>query len=670
MTLIALLWCIAAWLGLSVFAVVVARTAIVGTIVYAACLAIGMLGLSAGLEHLIAATAPAETIILPLGLPWLGANFRLDNLSAFFVLVVDLGAATASLYALGYGRHESEQHRVLPFYPAFLAAMNLVVLADDAFTFLVSWELMSLVSWALVVAHHHDRENIRAGYVYLLMASFGTVALLLAFGLLAGPEGSYAFAELRLHPPSETLAAAVLALTIVGTGSKAGLIPLHVWLPLAHPAAPSHVSALMSGVMTKVAVYAFIRIVFTFLGPPQWWWALPVLIAGAASAVIGVLYALNQSDLKKLLAYSTIDNIGVIFIGLGLALAFQTNALGAAAALAMAAALLHVFNHALFKSLLFFGAGAVLTSTGERNLERLGGLIHTMPVTAFLFLLASMAICALPPLNGFVSEWLTFQAVLISPQLPQWSLRLIVPAVGAMLALAAALTAACFVKAFGFAFLGRPRSDVAKRAVETDTFSLAGMFSLGALCLFIGILPGFVIDRLAPVTQFLLSARLPVQADVPWLSIIPISEGRSSYNGLLVFLFILISSLGAVLVIHTFASRKVRRSAAWDCGFPDPRPVTQYSADSFVQPLRRVYGTLVFLAREKVQMPTPGEMSPARFTVTMQDLAWRLIYSPIVHAVEFSAERLNVLQFMTIRRYLALVFSALIFLLIVLASWT
>lgn len=670
MTLIALLWCIAAWFVISLFAVIVARGVVGSALVYTACLAVGMVGLSAGLEHLIAATEPAATLTLPLGLPWLGANFRLDNLSAFFILVIDLGAAAASLYALGYGRHETEHHRVLPFYPAFLAAMNLVVLADDAFTFLVSWEFMSLVSWALVVAHHHDRENMRAGYVYLLMASFGTIALLLAFGLLAGPDGSYLFAQLRAQAPSDAIAAAVLALTIIGTGSKAGLVPLHVWLPLAHPAAPSHVSALMSGVMTKVAVYAFVRIVFTFLGTPQWWWALPVMIAGAVSAVIGVLYALNQSDLKKLLAYSTIDNIGVIFIGLGLALAFQANALAAAAALALTASLLHVLNHALFKSLLFFGAGAVLGATGERDLERLGGLIRTMPVTALLFLLASMAICALPPLNGFVSEWLTFQAVLISPQLPQWSLRLLVPAVGAMLALAAALTAACFVKAFGFAFLGRPRSDVAERAVETDAFSLAGMFSLGALCFFIGILPGFAIDRLAPVSQLLIAAHLPVQADVPWLSIIPISESRSSYNGLLVFIFILASSLGAIEVIHRFASRKVRRAPPWDCGFPDPRPITQYSAGSFVQPLRRVYGSLVFLARERVDMPLPGDTSPARITVTMQDLAWRLIYTPIVHAVEYSAERLNVLQFMTIRRYLALVFSALIFLLIVLASWT
>ena len=217
---------------------------------------------------------------LPLGLPWLGAHFRLDALSAFFLAVVNLGAAAASLFALGYGRHEPAPERVLPFYPAFLAGMNLVVLADDAFTFLVSWEFMSLSSWALVMSHHRERDNVYAGYVYLVMASFGTLALLLTFGLLAGPDGGYGFDAMRAAHPSASLAALVLILALIGAGSKAGLVPLHVWLPLAHPAAPSHVSALMSGVMTKVAVYGFVRIVFDLLGPPEWWWSMLVLLLG------------------------------------------------------------------------------------------------------------------------------------------------------------------------------------------------------------------------------------------------------------------------------------------------------------------------------------------------------------------------------------------------------
>ena len=377
--------------------------------------------------------------------------------------MVDLGAASASLFALGYGRHEKTPERVLPFYPAFLAGMTLVVIADDAFTFLVSWEFMSLTSWALVMAHHRIPENVRAGYVYLVMASFGTFALLLAFGLLAGPDGLYAFAQMRAAPPAATVGALALILGLIGAGSKAGIVPLHVWLPLAHPAAPSHVSALMSGVMTKVAVYGFVRIALDLAGTPAWWWSIVVLALGGITAVMGVLYALMQHDLKRLLAYHTVENIGIIFIGLGLALAFKAHGMLFAAALALTAALLHVFNHSLFKSLLFFGAGAVLTATGERDMEHLGGLIHRMPQTAFVFLIGCAAISALPPLNGFVSEWLTFQAILLSPQLPSWGLKLLVPAVGALLALSAALAAACFVKAYGVTFLGRPRT----RAAET-----------------------------------------------------------------------------------------------------------------------------------------------------------------------------------------------------------
>ena len=262
-----------------------------------------------------------------------------------------------------------------------------------------------------------------------------------------------------------------------------------------------------------------------------------MLALGGITAVMGVLYALMQHDLKRLLAYHTVENIGIIFIGLGLALAFKAHGMLFAAALALTAALLHVFNHSLFKSLLFFGAGAVLTATGERDMEHLGGLIHRMPQTAFVFLVGCAAISALPPLNGFVSEWLTFQAILLSPQLPSWGLKLLVPAVGALLALSAALAAACFVKAFGVTFLGRPRTRAAEAATETDRFSLAAMFLLAALCLLAGILPGLFIDALAPVSSALIGARMPVQIGAQWLSIVPIAASRSSYDGLLVFLF-------------------------------------------------------------------------------------------------------------------------------------
>jgi hydrogenase-4 component B len=668
-TLTIVLACAAALLALAPIAVALARSAAATRAIYGSCMIVAAISLAAAAAHLLGAAAPLSAT-LPLGVPWLGAHFRLDALSAFFLAVVDLGALGASLFALGYGEHETAPQRVLPFYPAFLAAMTLVLIADDAFTFLFSWELMSLTSWALVMSHHRVPDNVRAGYIYLIMASFGTLALLLGFGLLAGPDGLYTFEAMRAAHPAATLGALVLILALIGAGSKAGIVPLHVWLPLAHPAAPSHVSALMSGVMTKVAVYGFVRIVFELAGPPAWWWSILVLAVAGVTTVMGVLYALMQHDLKRLLAYHTVENIGIIFIGLGLALAFKTHGMMFASALALTAALLHVFNHSLFKSLLFFGAGAVLNATGERDMEHLGGLIHRMPQTAFVFLVGCVAISALPPLNGFVSEWLTFQAILLSPQLPSWGLKLLVPAVGALLALSAALAAACFVKAYGVTFLGRARTPAAAAATETDRFSLAAMFLLAALCLIAGILPGLFIDALAPVSSALIGARMPAQIGAQWLSIVPIAASRSSYDGLLVFLFMAVSGTLAATAIHRFASDRLRRAPAWDCGYPDPSPLTQYTAMSFAQPIRRVYGTMVFHAREVTEIPPPGDTRAARLTVTMHDLIWDAVYAPIAAGIGIAADRLNYLQFLTIRQFLSFVFSALVILLLVLAIWS
>lgn len=665
--IVLLLWHLAALLSAVAVALTLGRSSWARVGVYGISFAACSSALAFALVFLLATPFDASQAALPIGLPWIGAHFRLDALAAFFLVVVNLGGAAASLYGLGYGRHETEPLRVLPFFPAFLTGMNLVLLADDAFTFLLCWEFMSLASWALVMTHHRVEENRRAGYVYIVMASFGTLALLLGFGLMAGPQGAYAFDAMRTHPLSPGLAGLVLALILLGTGSKAGLIPLHVWLPLAHPAAPSHVSALMSGVMTKVAIYAFIRIVFDLLGPPAWWWGVPVLIAGGGTAALGVLYALMQNDLKRVLAYSTIENIGLIFVGLGLALTFRGSGMAAAAALALTAALFHVLNHALFKSLLFFGAGAVLTATGERAMEKLGGLLNRMPATGLLFLTGAAAISALPPLNGFASEWLILQAILLSPALSPWVLKLLIPVVGALLALAAALAAACFVRAFGVTFLGRPRSVAAAEAREVDRLSIAAMAVLGLLCLLAGIFPAMIIDALAPAVHMLTGARMPVQMHVAWLSIVPIAESRSSYNGLLVFLFIVASASLIAFMIHRVASNRLRRAPAWDCGFPDASPATQYTAESFAQPIRRVFGGFAFRAKEELYMPAPGEGQPARLTVTLRDLVWEGIYEPIARAIAFLADRLNHLQFLTIRRYLSLVFAALVLLLLILA---
>lgn len=660
-------WTVLALLVLSVAGVAAARFPAGRRLVYGGSLFLCAALLFAGLGGL---SNPVERLALPVGLPWIGTHLRLDALGGFFLLLLGLGGGGASLYALGHGRHEAGPGRVLPFYPAFLAAMALVVVADDAFLFLFAWELMSLTSWALVTAHQGDARHgdERAGFVYLMVATLSGLTLLLAFSLLAGPSGGFAFDTMRGGRPGAPTTAAVFVLALVGAGSKAGLVPLHVWLPLAHPAAPSHVSALMSGVMTKVAVYGFIRIAFGLLAPPAWWAGALVLALGGVTAVLGVLHALMERDLKRLLAYSTVENIGVVFIGLGLALAFRANGYGGGAALAVTAALFHALNHTVFKSLLFFGAGAVLNATGERDLEAMGGLIHRMPRTALACLVGCAAAAALPPLNGFASEWLTFQAVLLRPELPQWGLKLVIPVGGALLALAAALAAACFVRAFGICFLGRPRAEAARVAREADAWSGGAMLGFACLCLIMGILPGAVIDGIAPVAQALTGARVPAQLGDAWLTIAPVTTVRGSYNGLLVFGFITASGLLTAGVVHRL-SRGVRRVPAWDCGFPGAGPATQYSAGSFAQPIRRVFGSVIFRARDAVDMPPPGDGRAARITHTMRDPVWAGLYAPLGRAVEAAADRLNVLQFLTIRRYLGFVFGALVVLLLTLTLW-
>jgi formate hydrogenlyase subunit 3/multisubunit Na+/H+ antiporter MnhD subunit len=607
---------------------------------------------------------------LPLGLPTIGLRLRLDPMAAFFGIVVNGGVLTASLYGLGLDRRTELTRRVEPLFPIFAAAMNLVLVADDAYGFLFSWELMSISSWALVVARHTDPESRRAGLLYAVMAALGTVALLFAFGGLAGPAGGYSFEAIRARPPGPGVAALVLAAALVGCGSKGGLIPLHAWLPLAHPAAPSHVSALMSGVMTKVAIYGFMRIAFDLLGPPAWWWALPPIVLGALTAVLGLLYAVLDRDLKRVLAYSTIENVGVIFVALGLALAFEANAFPAAAAVALTAALLHVLNHSWFKSLLFLGAGAVLHATGRRDLDALGGLIRTMPRTAVLFLVGALSISALPPLNGFVSEWLLFQAVLAGPILPQASLHFAAPAVGAMLALAAALAAACFVRVYGTAFLGRPRSVDAARAHDVAAVQQAAMGVLALLCILGGLLGGPLATVLAPLVKEIAGGALAAGGGPTPLSLVAFDAGRSVYDAPVIALFVAIASLTTLVIVHRVSERRTRRGPAWDCGFPEPSPATQYTASSFSQPLRRVYGTVAFSARETVTMPPPGDRAPARLSVTLVDHAWRVFYAGPARAVLGLALRLNALQFLTIRRYLVLMFAALVILLSIAAVTT
>lgn len=642
-------------------------------VIYLACVLVSaaLAGLAFTTLAAIGAGAPAAVVALPVGLPLGQTLLGWDALGAAFAILVNGVTAVVSAYAIGYGSHEEEQQRVLPFYPAFLAGMNLVLLANDAFSFLVGWEFMSLTSWALVVSRHRDAGNRHAGMVYLAMAFGGTLSLLMFFGLLAGHAGGYGFDQIRAAALPASTGAAALLLALAGTGSKAGLFPLHAWLPLAHPAAPSHVSALMSGVMTKVAVYAFIRFAFDLADPGaagDWLGGLLVML-GAATAVYGVLAALLETDIKRVLAYSTIENIGLVFGALGLTLAFQSKGFAAAAGLGLTTALLHSVNHAAMKSALFMGAGSLIVATGERSLDRYGGLARRMPRTTAAMLVGALAIAALPPLNGFVSEWLLFQAVLASPTLPDWFLRLVVPACGAAFALAAAVAAAVFVRLFGIGFLGRARSASAAQATEVDAFASTAALVAAAACIVLGAWPALAIGPLQIVVAALLDADVINPVSGPWQSLVPLPTSASSYNGLVILVFLAASATCAALALRLLASGALRRAPAWDCGFPDPDPATQYTAASFAQPLKRVFGPALFRAREQVTMPPPGDGQAATIEVEWHDLPWRYLYRPMAQGVLYLADRLNVLQFLTIRRYLLMVFAALVTLLVVVAAW-
>ena len=428
--------------------------------------------------------------VVPLG----GLELAMDPLAGLFLALVGFTTAAASLYAIGYAGDTTHGAGA---YLAFVAAMAVVPLAANAMTFLLAWEVMSLASWMLVLDRRDTADARRAGWVYAVMTHAGLACLLVGMLLLATHTGSLRFADWRAAAPalSPAVRSAAWVFLALGFAGKAGVIPLHVWLPLAHPAAPSHVSALMSGVMIKLGVYGLLRAGLEWAGPGPAWWGGALLLLGAVSAVVGILYALVDADLKRLLAFSSIENVGVILIGVGGAFLFVRAGVESLAALALMAALYHTINHAAFKSLLFLGAGAVLHATGTRNMEAYGGLIKRMPWTAACFLVGAASISALPPLNGFVSEWMTLQALIQSVRLAQPGVNLVFAVGIAALALTAGLAAACFVKAFGITFLAMPRSDAAAHAHEATATMRWAMGALAAACVALGLGATAVVPR-------------------------------------------------------------------------------------------------------------------------------------------------------------------------------
>jgi len=461
--------------------------------------------------------APAEQAVLPLGLPDLPMHVRRDGLTSLFLVLLGAASAGVSVFAAGYFRRGTGTAPGLMClqYHLFLASMGFVLLADDAYAFMVAWESMALSSYFLVTTQHGIPEIRRAGFLYLLLAHLGAIAILLSFGVMQGGSWHFTFDAMRQAHLSPSAAAVAFSLALVGFGAKAGLVPLHVWLPEAHPAAPSPVSALMSGVMLKTAVYGLLRVTFDLLGEPAWWWGLVLLAVGLFSAVYGVVFAAVQSDMKRLLAWSSIENIGIVVTGIGLAIVFHGLGMRALGALALLAALYHCLNHAFIKSLLFLGTGAVLHSTGERNLGRLGGLIHRMPWVAWLTLVGALAMAGLPPLNGFVSEWLLLQAFLFAHEVARSFVNMLLPIGAALVALAAALSAYVMVKFFGVIFLGKPREPKLAQAHDASWLERLGLLWLAGGCLALGLLPTLVVRSLGLVIKQFSGDYLP-DGQAPW----------------------------------------------------------------------------------------------------------------------------------------------------------
>jgi hydrogenase-4 component B len=652
----------AIWLGLGGVSIAATRSVhAITRVIFPAGAAVSFL---LALTGLWAIGAPPTALVLPAGLPDLPFHVRLDALSGFFLLLLGGVSFGISLFSCGYFRHAGHgtQMGVLACqYHLFLASMAIVLLADDAYLFMVAWETMALSSYFLVTTEHHSEHNRRAGFIYLLIAHLGAIGILLSFGVLHGGHGDYTFDALRAAELTPFWSTVAFALAFFGFGAKAGMLPLHAWLPEAHPAAPSPVSALMSGVMLKTAIYGMVRVIYDLIGGIQWEWGLTVMLFGAATSLFGVLFALMQHDLKRLLAYHSVENIGIILIGIGLSMVFIGSGHPVAGALGLIAGLYHTLNHAVFKGLLFLGAGAILRSTGLRNLNEMGGLIRYMPHTALYFLVGALAISALPPLNGFVSEWLTFQASLQAPVLQSSVVRSLVPIVAAVLALSGALTGMCFVKVYGVAFLGQHRHALPQKPRDADAWEKAGMLWLALGCVALGLMPVWLVGQLDLVSQALTGSGLaPDALNGGWLWLVPTASAQASYSPIIFLLVISVVVGVAYLVVRRVYHGRLRRADPWDCGFPEQTARMEDSADGFGQPIRHIFAPVYLIHRE---IPRPDDPQPV-FRQEVEDRHWHWLYLPVARFTEFLSSHIGKLQQGRISVYLLYSFATLIALLV------
>lgn len=601
-------------------------------------------------------------LTIPLGIAGFPFCFQWDSLSAFFLILLNLTTLGISLFASHYFLHIEGRAKSLLFfyYHLFLTSMVWVFLAADAFSFLIAWELMALSSYFLIVSVKPDEETRQAAYLYLVLAHIGALAILASFVFMLQGQSEWTFAAMRqAHIPLYADLAFLFA--FIGFGAKAGLLPLHVWLPEAHPAAPSPVSALLSGVMLKTAIYGLIRVVFDLLSAQHsGWWGILVLTIGLLSALFGVIMAAMQIDMKRLLAYSSIENIGIIVAALGLALLSLFYGQTLLAMLALSAALFHSVSHALFKGLLFLGTGNVLHATGERNLGKLGGLIQRMPWVSALMLIGILAISGIPPLNGFVSEWLLLQAFLFFPHIPHPYITMLMPVSAAMFALVIGLAAYVMVKFYGVIFLGKAREAKLVHAHDAHFLEKFGLFFLASGCVFFGVFPLLLLQPVTYVAGSLLGvSKISLFTGSNGLFLVPIKATHASYSPILFLVSIGILVGFLFVVIRLFYHGRFRRGPTWDCGFPDQTPRMQDSAEGFGQPIKQIFSAFLRIRRE---LPNPFDKTP-QYKMTAEDRFWYVIYLPLMRATSRCAEWISKLQQGRISHYLLYSFLTLLLLL-------
>jgi len=586
-------------------------------------------------------------------------GYSVTPLSAWFLMVLGLIAAPVALYSVGYFGHAVKAARMAAVGAAFnllLGSVEAVFVADGVVAFLFAWEVMTLLTAALVATQHEDPTSRRAAYLYLVMSHVGTGCLVAGFLFLAGAAESLSFSAMLaggiVAGPARDL---LFALFFVGFGVKAGVIPLHVWLPEAHPAAPTSVSALMSAVLVTAGIYGLFRVCAFGLGVPDVNWALAFMAVGTLSAILGVLYALTQTDMKRLLAYSTVENVGIIVLGLGASMMALAHGSRELAAVAVAGSLIHVLNHAIFKGLLFLGAGSVAMATGTRQIERFGGLLRRMPWTGLFFLIGAMAISGLPLLNGFPSEWLTFQALLLGFTSTPGMVRLNFPLAGAMLALTSALAAACFVRAFGISFVALPRSRAAAEAHEAPWAMLVPQALLATLCVGFGLFPGMVLEALGSVMGSL--PGLEPREDMA-LRAWGMASGLGRFDHLVPAILgvALLGALAAAGFLTKRRGARTRRVPTWGCG-GELTPRTEYTATAFSKPLLMIFRAVYRPTREVEAL---AEVSPyfpreVRYRAAIEPTFERYVYGPLARAVLRVANGMKVLQAGSLHAYLAYV---------------